>query len=710
MSVMPTRGQSILVETAESLATDKSKLSVPAAAQLCGWISTKVNIWEDVRNRGYQRLWGEYWRMWRGKWNEGDMNRLSERSKLVAPALAQSIEQTVSEIEEAIFSRREWFDVGDKQKIADELQALLLRDQLIDDLDKTNVKDQLMEAITNGALFGTMIAKVNVFVGHDQKATRDKNTYELKNTNKKRILVSVESIRPDEFVPDPVGKDIQQMLGCAQRIQRTLHYVQERIEQGIYRKDALLSIFPTRRLKNSDIDQEDPQSINTTYESEQVDIIEYHGKVPLRFITMIDKKSEKTAIDRVLEAGGDKSAVSEDENADGPMVEAIVTVANNGVLLRAMVNPFTLQDRSIVATQFEKVPARFWGRGVAEKGYNPQKALDAELRARMDALGYISAPMLGVDSGRLPRGFRFEVKPGKVWTTQGPPKDVLQPVQVGDYNTLTFQQTQEMERMVQMGTGSFDTASALKAQSQSGANGASSNSALMGAFVKRSKRSIANISRNFIKPILTKCLWRYMQYDPIRYPSDFDIEIKTTIGIVAREVEAMQMTQLMGMLPPDFHQVQLVLARGVIENTSLSNKAEILKVIDSIINPSPQQQQQMQQQQQAQLALAQAQLQLAQGEAARAHAQADLAHAQAMKATHETQTDMIGHQVDISRLSLEGHEQDIQAGQLAISRQKLDVDRIKAMASVMSAKAAQTTAEANMHKAKNPPKPAAPAA
>lgn len=707
MSVMPTRGQSILVETAESLAADRSKtIQVSDAAMLCGWISTKVNIWEDVRNRGYQRLWGEYWRMWRGKWNEADMNRLSERSKLVAPALAQSIEQTVSEIEEAIFSRKEWFDVGDKQKIADQLQALILRDQLIDDLDRTNVKDQLMEAVTNGALFGTMIAKVNVFVGHDQKAKRDPATFELKSTNKKRVLVSVESVRPDEFVPDPVGKDVQQMLGCAQRVQRTLHYVLERIEQGIYRKDALGQVFPTRRLKNSDIDQEDPQSINTTYESEQIDIIEYHGKVPLRYLTAIGKPDKKSAIDRILEAGTPK-ADTDTNSGDGPYVEAIVTVANNSVLLRAMVNPFTLQDRSIVATQFEKVPGRFWGRGVAEKGYNPQKALDAELRARMDALGYISAPMLGVDSGRLPRGFRFEVKPGKVWTTQGPPKDVLQPVQVGDYNTLTFQQTQEMERMVQMGTGSFDTASALKAQSQSGANGASSNSALMGAFVKRSKRSIANISRNFIKPILEKCLWRYMQYDPIRYPSDFDLEIKTTIGIVAREVEAMQMTQLMGMLPPDFHQVQLVLAKGVIENTSLSNKAEILKVIDTIINPSPEAQKAQQAAQQAQQELAQAQTALAKAEAARAQAQADLAHAQAFKATHEASQDAMGHQVDIMRLDLERHEQMVQAGQLHISGQKLPIDRMKAMASVISAKAAQTTAEANMHKAKHPPKPTA---
>ncbi|NIN67954.1 MAG: hypothetical protein GTO63_25260, partial [Anaerolineae bacterium] len=108
--------------------------------------------------------------------------------------------------------------------------------------------------------------------------------------------------------------------------------------------------------------------------------------------------------------------------------------------------------RSIIAWQFEKVPGRFWGRGVSEKGYNPQKALDAEIRARIDALGFISSPMLGVDYGRVPRGFKMEIKPGKLFLTQGNPAEVLQPVKIGDINAATFNQAGDMERMVQMGT------------------------------------------------------------------------------------------------------------------------------------------------------------------------------------------------------------------------------------------------------------------
>jgi hypothetical protein len=152
------------------------------------------------------------------------------------------------------------------------------------------------------------------------------------------------------------------------------------------------------------------------------------------------------------------------------------------------------------------------------------------VRAYIDALGYVSAPMLGIDSGRIPRGFKMDIKPGKVWLTQGSPNDVLQPVKIGELDPALFQQASEMERMVQMGTGSFDTASALKNQSQSGASGLSSNSMFMGAFVKSAKRAIQNVDRNLVTPVVVKSMWRYAQFDPTRYPQVFDFDVKSTLG------------------------------------------------------------------------------------------------------------------------------------------------------------------------------------
>lgn len=689
---VPTGGQSIIVETQEALDADRSKYAIDPCSALTGWITSRVNIWEDARDRAFRRLWGEYWRMWRGAWSQEDMNRLSERSKLVAPALSQAIEMTVSELEEAIFSNDSWFDVAETAKqMADAagkqiVQAVAIKNQLISDLDLVKARDQIMEAVLNGALFGTLVAKINVYVGKAPKPTRDDTTFELKTTGDDRVFVSIEAIRPDQFIPDPVGQTIEDMLGCAQRIRRTMHYVQERIEQGIYRKEALRSLSSISGYKNTDIDWQDPQSINTTYESEQVTIVEYHGKVPAYMLAACSEA--KTDLDHFL---GDSSKLLTAGNGTGPMVEAIVTIANGSTLLRAMVNPFVMQDRAIIACQFEKVPGRFWGRGVAEKGYNPQKALDSELRARIDALGFINAPMMGIDSSRLPKGFRMEVKPGKVWTTQGNPSEVLQPVKIGDYSTLTFEQTQEMERMVQMGTGAFDTASALKNQSASGGNSSSANSMLMGAFVKRAKRSISNIDRNFLTPLLNKVKWRYMQFDPLRYPTDVELDIQTTMGIVAREVEASQMTQLIGMMPSEFHSVQLQLVQGIIENSSLRNKGALLKTIATIVNPTPQAQQAAQQaaQQQQQL---QTELQ---------HATLQKLMVETQKTVAETkkilgQTEEIGHDASANvarihqgweQLQLKKQEQAQFAEQNHIAAARLPIEAAKAHAALMSAQA-----------------------
>lgn len=96
---------------------------------------------------------------------------------------------------------------------------------------------------------------------------------------------------------------------------------------------------------------------------------------------------------------------------DDELVESVVVIANDHIVLKAAENPYLMEDRPFVAFQLDRVPNKFWGRGVAEKGYNPQKALDAELRARIDALALTTHPMLGVDATRLPRVSSSRSKP-----------------------------------------------------------------------------------------------------------------------------------------------------------------------------------------------------------------------------------------------------------------------------------------------------------
>ena len=689
MSLVPTAGNEILVETPESVnsAGVDGATNAPGTA-LVAWIMQRVTMWENVRERGYGRLWANYWRLWRGKWDALDQNRESERSRVITPALAQAIEASVSEVEEAVFAKDVWFDV-DERKTPNgpaKLNALMCRDELLQDMELANTPAVVSEAVLNAALMGTGIVQVTPTVKPHNKPRRNPRTQKLEAKSGERVVVEAEAIRPDCFIPDPAATRVDQMLGCAVKRVKPQHAILEKIQSGTYLKSALPFVFPQHRLLNRDIDKEvDPQSQITIVDADETEVTEWHGKVPLGLLN--DALGDKTEVDAILGASG--ADPRDDSNED--FVEAIVTIANGHVLLRAMVNPYVMKDRGIIAFQYETVPGRFWGRGVAEKGYNPQIALDAAVRAYIDALGFISAPMLGVDSGRIPKGFKNAVYPGKVWLTQGPPGEVLQPVQIGSVQPAMFEQASEMERMVQMGTGAFDTATALNQQSQSGANSMTANSMLMGAFVKRAKRVVQNVSRNLLVPLVTKFMWRYMQFDPVRYPSDFEFVIKATMGIVAREAEAMQLTQLIGMVGEEFPQIRLLLAKGIIENSAVSNKAEIMRAVAQALQPNPQQQKMQQQAMQMQLQMAHAQAEGALLTNQKTIAQIKDLMAKAQQAAHKAGVSTVELHQETERLNQTWAQIQNQRDQNAIDQAQLLIDNKRAEAALIAAKRPQNT-------------------
>lgn len=592
MSVISSQGNEILIENPDEM-QDRAKDQDPSQ-ELVSWVVGKVRPWRDYRNRNYNPRWSEYWRLWRGVWSEEDKNRQSERSRLISPALAQAIETSVAEVEEALLSREVWFDVADSVEGDAAIEAAQMRDKLLEDLESVNVKEKISEAVLVAAITGTGVVKINIETAPNQTLRRNPITARLETATpqgegSEKVVVSVESLRPDQCIPDPAGQEVKEMLGFAiDYLDRPVHAILEKIQNGTYRKDALPYVIgATRNASGDEVDYADEVTVNQT-DTDKVDVIEYHGKVPLFLLEKANRES--SLVDALLEED------FQSNGDEGPLVEAIVTIANEGTLLRAIPNPFLLTDRSIVAFPWEKVPGRFWGRGVAEKGYHPQKALDAEMRARSDALGFISAPMLGMDAGRIPRGFKPEIKPGKVWLTQGRPSEVLEPVQIGQLNPSTFNQTGELMQMVQMGTGAFDTATAIRGNTQSGGNAANSGSMLLGAFVKRSKRAIQNVDRALITPLVRKVALRYMQFSPSRYPyQDTKFVVKASLGIIAREIEQLNLTQLIGMLPEEASQSKLAAARGFIEMSSAINKSEILQALQADMQAAQQRQEQQQQ-------------------------------------------------------------------------------------------------------------------
>ena len=529
------------------------------------WVMVHVDQWEAHRNSNYQKKWDEYYRLWRGIWSTEDKTRDSEKSRLIAPATQQAIEATVSELEEATFGRERWFDIKDDLLDQDPNDVEYIRLLLQEDLEKEGVKSSIAECMLNGAIFGTAIGKIIVEekteIVPSEQPVMGTLTSIRGTTEVPYIATKIEAVSPKEFVIDPTATTINEALGVAQIVVKPKYLITKGIEDGIY-EDKPIGSFDKA---DFGFDEEESSVSN---EDDKVKIIEYWGLVPKKFLS---KSSE----------GFDYE--------DDSLVEAVVTIANDSVVLRAVENPFMMKDRPFVSYQHDKVPNKFWGRGIAEKGYNPQKALDAELRARIDALALTTHPMMGLDATRLPRGTKFDIRPGKTILTNGDPKSVLMPLTFGSLNQSTFTEAAELERMVQMGTGAMDSANSNFANPRNST--ASGMSMLQAASIKRQKRTLMNFQDSFLIPMINKVMWRKIQFDPQRYPVvDYKFVPYSSIGIMAKELEITQMIQLLSMTPQGTPAFNVILT-AIFENSSLNNRGELVQAVQQMMQPNPMAQQ-----------------------------------------------------------------------------------------------------------------------
>lgn len=131
-------------------------------------------------------------------------------------------------------------------------------------------------------------------------------------------------------------------------------------------------------------------------------------------------------------------------------------------------------------------------------------------------------------------------------------------------------------------------------------------------------------------PFIKKAAYRYMQFDPERYPTtDLTFIPTAALGIIAREHEQQQFIALLQTLGPNTPVLPIVL-KGIMANSSLSNRHELIAMLEKMAAPDPQAQQSAQVQQQLAMQLAQAQIavQTTQAEQNRAEAQKLLVEAQ----------------------------------------------------------------------------------
>ena len=585
---------------------------------LVAFVMDRCNQWRDHRDENYLDRWDEYERLWRGLWADEDKTRTSERSKLISPALQQAVDNKQSDMEEAVFAKGVFFDIVDDSEDQNKADIEIMRTRLTEDFKKDRIRKQIGNVMTLAEIYGTGIGELIV----KQKKQLKPSTQPSANPglsmigvqSSVRVSVDLKPINPRNFLIDPNAANIADALGCAVEEYVGRHTVIKGMEDGVYRQVSVGDAAV-------DTDLEPTQDL-TYYQNDKVLLLRYYGLVPKRLLENPDE------------------VTSEEEELYSDMVEALIVIANGESLLKAEENPFMMQDRPIIAYQADSVPGRFWGRGTAEKAYNMQKAVDAQIRSHVDSLGLTTAPMMAVDASRLPRGQKFEIRPGKTIMVNGNPQEILQPFKFGVTDKTNIETAQLFERMMLQATGTLDTAN-LPAQVSGGDAAAAGLAMAVSGIIKKNKRALVNFQEDFLIPFVQKAAWRYMQFAPDRYPvQDFEFIPSGTLGMVAREFEQAQMMAMMSTLGPNSPIVPLLL-QGIVEYSSLPNRESLLQQLQQLTQPNPEQQQAQQQATQLQLADAQATVQEKQARAQKAAAEAQKASIEAQLMPEEVRAKIV---------------------------------------------------------------------
>ena len=635
-----------------------------SATELVDWVMGKCNDWRDHYESNYAEKHEEYMRLYRNQWSAEDMERKSERSKLIAPALAQAVESNVAEIEESTFGRGKIFDLKDDVNDDQTADMVYLRKKLHEDLKLARVRTSVAETLISAAVYGTGIGEIVIDEVKVYKPTTqpmgDLGMAETGVLESYRPIVRLNPVQPKNFLIDPAAPSVDEALGCAVDEFVSRHIVEELQEQGVYNDEYIGDA-------SADTEIEPDPGVATLAE-ERIRLTKYYGKVPRELL---------------LDSGVDEDDITE----TGHYVESIVVIGNEGTLLKAIPSPYMCQDRPVVAFQWDIIPGIFWGRGVCEKGYMSQKALDTELRARIDALALTTHPMLAVDATRIPRGHKLEVRPGRMIMTNGNPQEVLQPFRFGELSGVNFQQSATLQQMVSQATGAAE-ANAGMVQNDVTAAGQSMS---QGAIMKRQKRTLVNFQENFLIPFIKKAATRYMQFDPENYPvQDYTFMPFSSLGAMAREYEVSQLSQILQMVGPESPAHGPILS-AIIDHMNVANREELIAAIEQGSQPDPAAAQAAQQQQQMQMAVTQGQIQLLQSQAAESQSRAQKYGVEAQLYPQEL-TLKYGDQNNDGELDAD-FEKRIRMAELLLKEQEIQV---KQQAETNKSESAKQKAEAEL--------------
>ena len=398
-----------------------------------------------------------------------------------------------------------------------------------DQIEESHGSSELRNALFEQALFGTGIIKgpfnFNKTLNRWTQAEDGTREYSPKEVRVPRI----EFVSIWDFFPDPNATNIEECEYVFHRHKMNKSQLRGLCRMPYFNKDNIRTALQMgANYEPNDYEHElkDDQR-GEDYGSAQFEVIEYWG--------VMDAESAR-------EVGMELA----DEIDDLEEVQINAWICN-GILLRAVVNPFTPYRIPYHAFPYERNPYSFFGIGVAENMDDSQKIMNGHARMAIDNLALSGSLVFDVDETALVGGQSMEIYPGKVFRRQaGVPGQAINGLKFPNTSQENMMMFDKFRQLADEQTG-IQSYSHGQTGVQSMTRTASGMSMLLGAASLNIKTVIKNLDDFLLKPMGEAYFQWNMQFLESKLDVKGDLEVKATgtNSLMQKEVRSQRLTMFL---------------------------------------------------------------------------------------------------------------------------------------------------------------------
>ena len=427
-------------------------------------------------------------------------------------------------LEEGLSPNPQVAEISPAQKAARRMEQLIH-----DQIEESNGASEIRNALFESALFGTGIVKgpfnFNKTLSRWEEDEEGGRTYSPIDVRLPRL----EFVSIWDFFPDPNATSINECEYIFHRHKMNRTQLRGLTKMPYFDKEMIrdcLRMGPNYVEKHYEQELKDDNGTDQQGAS-QFDVLEYWGVMDAEYCRQIGMEIPE-----------------EIDDLDEVQVNAWTC---NGLLLRAVINPFTPFRIPYHAFSYEKNPYSFFGIGVAENMDDSQKIMNGHARMAIDNLALSGSLVFDVDETALAGGQSMEIYPGKVFRRQaGVPGTAINGLKFPNTSTENMMMFDKFRQLADEQTGIPSYSHGMTGV-QSMTRTASGMSMLLGAASLNIKTVIKNLDDFLLKPLGEAYFQWNMQFLESKLNVEGDLEVRATgtNSLMQKEVRSQRLTMFL---------------------------------------------------------------------------------------------------------------------------------------------------------------------